>query len=162
MELADDLNAWAAAVRMLKAGMRPPVVHLATGLPKSRLRNLYQEIHGQSAPRGRVPENAARQIKNMAQAIEAMLFVRVYLNTAMDRLASENGLDSNLVMDAYRIYARTVAGDTLDVSLAWFLARDLRDGVIQIRRCQQCNSEYLHEPQSPFLRTCPLCRMRSH
>lgn len=159
----EELNAWATAIKMIKAGVRPPVVHLATGLPKARLRDLYKQTHGVPAPRGKVPGSAARQIKSVHEAMEAMLFARLYLNMLAASQSSDNGqLDSSLVIDAHNIYARTVAGVPLDVTLAWYLARDLRDGVIQVKRCKKCHTEYLYEPDSPYLRTCYLCRLRVH
>jgi len=157
-----ELNAWATAIKMIKAGVRPPVVHLATGLPQARLRELYQQVHGRPAPRGRVPLTAARQIKSVTEAMEAMLFARLYLNMAGDAGAFNGHMDSSLVIDAYHLYVRTLAGQALDVTLAWYLARDIRDGAIKVRACPKCKAEYLYEPDSPFLRTCHLCRMRIH
>ena len=157
-----ELNAWATAIKMIKAGVRPPVVHLATGLPKCRLRDLYKQTHGVPAPRGKVPASAARQIKSVNEAMEAMLFARLYLNMAGKVQPSDNGqqIDSCLVIDAHQIYAGTLAGKPVDVTLAWYLARDIRDGAIQVKRCQNCHTEFLYEPDSPYLRTCYLCRLR--
>lgn len=157
-----ELNAWATALKMIKAGVRPPVVHLATGLPQGRLRELYYHVHGRSAPRGRVPNTAAKQIRNVYEAIEAMLFARLYLNMAGDAGAFNGHMDSSLVIDAYHVYVKTLAGNALDVTLAWYLARDIRDGAIKIRTCLKCKAEYLYEPSSPFLRACHLCRLRNH
>lgn len=160
----EELNAWATAIKMIKAGVRPPVVHLATGLPKSRLRDLYKQTHGVPAPRGKVPASAARQIKSLHEAMEAMVFARLYLNMAGEMKQADHGqqMDSSLVVDAYQIYARTLACQPLDVTLAWYLARDLRDGALQVRRCQNCHTEYLYDADSPYLRTCYLCRRRDH
>jgi len=160
--VVEELNVWALAIKMIRAGVRPPVVHLATGLPKTRLRELYRQVHGCPAPRGKIPGNAARQIKSVYEAMEAMVFVRLYLDMAGDALAAGDQLDSSLVIDAYHVYVRTVAGQALDVTLAWYLARDIRDGTLKIRKCPQCQAEYLYEMDSPYLRTCHLCRLRSH
>lgn len=157
-----ELNAWATALKMIQAGVRPPVVHLATGLAKTKLRELYQEVHGRPAPRGRVPENAYRLITSVAEAMEALAFGNVYRYLAGPQPKELNQkLDSSLVLDAYQVYREKVAVKPLDVTTAWYLARDIRNGTIVFRKCRQCHTEYLYDLRSPFLRCCLLCR-RSH
>lgn len=159
IDIEKQLNAWATAIKMVRAGVRPPIVHLATGIPKNKLRALFRECHGYPPPRGRVPDSAASQITSRAMALEAMVFVKIYRNfNGHKSNNSGQTLDSSLVVDAYQTYAAIAGQAALDLSLAWYLVRDIRTGALKVRRCRRCHTEYLHDPRSPYLDRCPLCR----
>lgn len=157
-----ELNAWTTAYKMIRAGVRPPVVHLATGLAKPKLRELYQEIHGRPATRGRVPENAYRLINSKAEAMEALVFAVMYREQAGLHSSTLNQkLNSGLVLDAYEDYRGKVALAPLSLTAAWYVARDIRNGQIVFRTCRKCHLEYLYEPRSAFMRACLLCHGRN-
>ena len=154
--MVDEVSALNTAVKMIQEGIRPPVVYAATGLAKQKLRQMYQEIHGKPAIRGRVPETAHRRLKSFMAVMDATLFFRIYKDLAGHKLFRV--MDSNLMIDAYRLYKESVAVHRIDATTAWFLARDLGEKTIEIRRCRLCNNEYLYDKRSDYMQTCLLCR----
>ena len=155
--MVDEVSALNTAIKMIQEGMRPPVVHAATGLAKEKLRQMYREIHGKPAIRGRVPESAHRRCKSLVEVMDATIFFNIYRDLAGNALFRV--LDSNLVIDAFRLYKDSVAVRGIDATTAWYLARDLREKTIAIRRCLICNNEYLYDVRSDFMQNCLLCRL---
>jgi len=152
--IVQEVSAWRTAMAMIKEGLRPPIVHAATGLCRNRLRYLYRTIHGQAAMQGRVSECAYNQLRTRHQIIEGMAFYRIYQRLGGDRIYQV--LDAELIVKAYRAY-KAVAAECIDITTAWYIARDLRERVLAPRLCPVCNREYLYDPRCDHLSRCPLC-----
>lgn len=150
----EDVSSWATAQVMIGYGIRPPIVHAATGLCRNRLRNLYREIHGKSAVQGRVSEFAYHRLKTKEQVRESAVFLQFYHNMGGDVIFK--ALDHNLVMEAYKEYLDN-SKNPIDASTAWYIGRDLREGVLKTRRCKVHKIMYLYEPRSDHMLGCPLC-----
>lgn len=156
-----EVTAWNMARKMITKGLRPPIVHAATGLCRNRLRNLYQVIHGKPALQGRVSEHAYNRIKTRSQVIEGMAFYQVY-----HRLGGETifqMLDINLFLKAYEEY-ECYSSNCIDAMTAFCIARDLQErrpdlkgDVLVSRGCPECGREYLFDARSELMSRCPLC-----
>jgi len=154
--VVDEMSSWSVAAKLIKAGMRPPVVHAATGLPLKKLRRMYQQYNGESPTKGRVQEAAYRCLHKAWQALEATAYLLVYRNTGGARIWQV--LDTNLVLEAFRIYEGIASPRFIDVTKAWYLARDLRERTVEFRRCQRCGKEYLYDQRSAIIQRCLRCR----
>lgn len=140
---------------MIEEGLRPPIVHAATGLCRNRLRNLYKNIHGQSANKGKVSDYAYNRLRNLDQIIEATAFYQVYRRVGGESIFKV--LDHNTVIDAYRAYKAVSRNGVIDATTAWFIARDLREKRLEPRRCRICGGTYLFDARSDLMCRCPLC-----
>ncbi|MFA5183594.1 MAG: FlhC family transcriptional regulator, partial [Syntrophales bacterium] len=141
-------------MEMMKVGLRPPIVHAATGLCRNRLRRMYQEIHGKPAVQGRVSKYAYNRLKTKSQVMEATGYYQVY-----HRLGGEQifrGVDPVLFITAYQSY-KGCSRCGIDGTTAWLIARDLRENYLTPRRCEACGREYLYTPRSDLMNSCPLC-----
>lgn len=152
--IAQEVTAWNTAMEMTKEGLRPPIVHAATGLCRNRLRSLYRAVHGKGAVQGRVSEYAYNRLKTKNQVIEATIYYQIYYGLGGKEIFRI--LDPVLFLKAYKAY-KGYSPDCIDVTTAWFVARDLRENLLTPRRCQVCGREYLYVPRSEQMSRCPLC-----
>lgn len=151
---AQEASAWKTAFKMVRIGLPPPIVHAATGLCRNRLRDLYRYVHGKSAPQGRMSEYAYRRLRTKDQRIEGLTFFKTYYSLGGDRIFQT--LDHDLTVDAYLAY-RDVAVQEIDSITAWYIARDLRGGVLSLKLCKTCGEKYLYDPRSEMMVKCPAC-----
>jgi Flagellar transcriptional activator (FlhC) len=152
--IAQEISVWNTAKEMIRIGLRPPIVHVATGLCRNRLRNFYRVVHGRPAVQGRVSEFAYNRLKTKSQVVEAMMYCQLYYDLSGDR--AFRVIDNNLFVEAYWKYKAT-SPDGLDGTTAWYITRDLRERQLEIRRCRACGREYLFDPRSDLMSRCPLC-----
>jgi hypothetical protein len=150
-----EVTAWTTAKKMIAKGLRPPVVHAATGLCRNRLRNLYRARHGKSALQGRIAEHANNRLKSRQQVIEGLAFFQVYHRLGGDRIFQAE-LDPKLFLKAHDEY-ECYSPHCLDAQTAWAIAQDLREGMLKPRRCRDCGRMYLYDPRSDLMGGCPLC-----
>lgn len=151
---AQEVTVWTTAQKMISKGLRPPIVHVATGLCRNRLRRMYQVIHGKPAIQGRVSENAYNRLKTKNQVTEGATFYRAYHRLGGDRIFQ--ALDADLFLKAYDEY-ECYAPNCIDATTAWFIARDLHEKLLTPRRCPDCGREYLYDPRSDLMARCPIC-----
>jgi hypothetical protein len=151
--IAQELTNLNTAMKMIKAGLRPSLVHAATGLSKKRLRSMYRSEHGKAGVQGRVSEYACNRLKTRNQVIEATAFYQFY---CVNGDSIFRVLDFEMVDEAYQTYMAVSPGP-IDFTTAWYIARDLRENVLTPRRCQACRRTYLHDPRSDQMLRCPLC-----
>jgi hypothetical protein len=152
--ITQEVTAWNTAMKLIAEGLRPPIVHAATGVSRNRLRSLYQALHGKPAAQGRVPEYAYNRIKTKNQVIEATAFYQIYHQHGGDQIF--RALDHNLVIEVYQAY-KAISSNRIDFTSAWYIARDLRENVLTPKRCRTCERMYLYDPRSDQMTRCPLC-----
>jgi len=151
---AQEVLAWNTAKVMIEEGLRPPIVHAATGLCRNRLRSLYRQLHGKSAVQGRTSEFAFNRLKTREQVRESAVFLQFYHDLGGDQIFEV--LDHDLVMEAYRTY-KDASPNHIDGTTAWYIARDLRESVLKTHRCRNCGRMFLYEPRSDYMIRCPIC-----
>jgi len=152
--IAQEISAWSTAMEMIKVGLRPPIVHAATGICRNRLRSAYRAVHGKPAVQGRVSEHAYNRLRTKSQVIEATTYYQIYYSLGGDRIFQV--LDNHLFIEAYQKY-KAIAPDSIDGTTAWYIARDLRENILTARRCQTCGRIYLYDPRSEQMTRCPSC-----
>lgn len=151
-----EVLAWNTAKVMIEEDIRPPIVHAATGLCRTRLRSLYREMHGKPAVQGRVSEFAFNRLKTREQVRESAIFLIFYHNLGGDQIFEI--LDHDLVMEAFKNYKyASPHSHFIDATTAWYIARDLREMTLQTQRCKSCKGMYLYEPRSDYMIRCPIC-----
>lgn len=151
--IAREISEMNLAVEMIKEGMRPPIVHAATGICRNRIRQLYRSINGKPAPQGRVAEHAFSRLNSKKKVIEGATFYQVYHNHCGDRIFRI--LDPKLFLEAYRVYK--AVSRSVDITTAWCIARDLREKVLTPRQCRACGRTYLYDRRSDRMVRCPRC-----
>ncbi len=154
--MLEEVAAWETALKMIKEGIRPPIVHVATGLSKIKLRLVYQQVHGIPPAKGPVRRYAYRCFTKAWQVLEATAYFKVYRTMGGDCIWRI--LNSNLVIDAYITYKQTAAVRIIDATTAWYVARDVREALIQIKNCPYCGQEILYDFRSDYMRRCYHCR----
>jgi Flagellar transcriptional activator (FlhC) len=157
--IAQEVGEWNVAMQLIAEGLTPPIVHAVTGLCRIRLRNLYRDIHGKAAVKGRRSKYAYNRLKTRNQVIEGTTYFQMYHGLGGERIFHD--LDPDLVLSAYREYKGLSAKNRIDFVTAWYIARDLRenlgDNILTPRLCQVCDREYLYDPRSDLMTRCPLC-----
>jgi hypothetical protein len=157
--IAQEVGDWNVAMRLIYEGLTPPIVHAVTGLCRNRLRNLYRDIHGKGAVKGRCAKFAYNRLKTRTQVMEGTTYFQVYHNLGGDRIF--RALDPDLVLSAYREYKGISGPNQIDFITAWYIARDLRENlgenILTAKHCEVCERKYLYDPRSDLMRRCPLC-----
>lgn len=145
------------AERLIRKGMRLPLIHSMTGVCLSRLRKLHQEINGNSAPPGRTPKYAHALIKNREQALEAAKFISFYhISNYGNGTGGCGVMNPEVLLESFILYAETTK-TPLNINRAWLIIRDLENGQLRSRRCNKCGIIYLHTHENEALQACPMC-----
>ncbi|MFP4280072.1 MAG: FlhC family transcriptional regulator [Halochromatium sp.] len=155
------------ALALIVRRARLSIVHWETRIARDALRALYREVHGEPAPSGQLPTAGGAAITTRHGQLCASVFVLFYQH--LQRACSgAGGLDRRSRSIAAMIQAHDLAQlllgpkNSLEMTLCWMLARDLRMGSARLRPCPQCQIRYLVTEQGRFDQGCPLCaRYRS-
>jgi hypothetical protein len=154
----DGNTNWQIANHLLNSGMRLTLIHALTGVCSSRLRYLYKSKTGESAPPGRMPNQAQALIRNRKQALEAAMFINYY-DMVSRRLGNSGGcrvMDAKVMAEAYDLYVGMTA-TPMDITAASCIIRDVADGRLTVRRCSGCGMIYVYAWANEALHTCPMC-----
>jgi len=156
-----DLERLELAVALLRRKTRVSIVHHETGVSRAKLRVLYRELHGRSAPSGQIPMIGGATIQTRAQQVHAGLFAALY--TRYGGPSTTRQLDIHAVIAAHDLYLSMVPREPqVDFNTAWVIARDLRVGTSELRTCSACEAPYLVASASRLAPTCPLCVLHTH
>jgi len=151
-----DIEQLELAVELLRRNARISIVHQQTGVSRSRLRALYRELHGRSAPSGQIPAIGGATIQTRARQVHAGLFAALY--ERYGGAATTRRIDIRAVIAAHDLYRAMAPGQAqVDFNAAWVIARDLRVGTSELRTCSTCEAPYLLASASRLAPTCPLC-----
>lgn len=158
-QVATNITIWQIAERMTRNNMRPPLVRTATRLSLSALRDLWHSIHGERPPKGMLPDHSLSLLRRHRQVIHGSLFFSAYYALGGEGIFLS--ADNEVLLSAYDTYQTTVesmdARPVIDMTTAWYIARDLRTGMLEKAYCRTCRTHYLYSPQSPLLHDCPFC-----
>jgi hypothetical protein len=156
-----ELESWRLAEELIRRGARPPIVQACTDLATGALRRLYTEIHGKGPPNGPFPFNSYRLLAKYRDVVHGNLFLLLYLGKGGTAIFDQICLPA--LLDAHDEYCRHVEHmgqqDILSFSSAWFIARDLRTGLLETRTCPSCRTKHLYCTQVASLINCPFCRL---
>ena len=155
------------ALALIVRRARLSIVHWETRVARDALRALYREVHGEPAPSGQLPTAGGAAITTRHCQLCASVFALLYrhlqrASSGADR--EDRRLRSIEAMIHAHDLAQRLLGpkNSLEMTLCWMLARDLRVGSARLRSCAQCGIQYLITEQGRFDQGCPLCaRYRS-
>jgi hypothetical protein len=157
VSLLTELDALLLARELIARRARVSIVHLETGVSRGRLRQLYRELHGHSAPCGQLPAIGCAAIQTRRTQLHASLLARAYERIGGPSVYRTLDIRSVIAAhDVYRLLARRAAPE-IDFTAAWVIARDLRVGASQLCRCPRCEVHYLVSENSRTAPTCPVC-----
>ena len=106
MSLPDEKTRLDLAIRLLRRRARISIAHQETGFSRNRLRALYRELHGRSAPSGQLPAIGCAAIQVRRQQVHASLFARLYERLGGDAVYQR--LDIQAVLAAQDLYCHLI------------------------------------------------------
>lgn len=148
------------AEEMIKRGARPPIISATLDLSKDMVRGLWKDIHGVSPKKGMCPNNSVHKLKSRSVAVHANIFFLVYARRGKDVLSTAEPENIIRAFDAYCDSLKyTHMTPLLDFTTAWYIARDLRSSILNVKNCRKCRVNFLFSVENPSLRSCPYCYM---
>jgi hypothetical protein len=152
------------AVALIARRTRVSIVHQETDIARDALRALYREMHGRSAPSGQLPAPGGAAITTRRGQLRATLFALLYRQFSPHGGSAGRACDAAKPIDAVIAahdagQALAGAANSLDMTGAWAIARDLRAGAARLLPCHRCTVLYLVADHSRFDRTCPVCAL---
>ncbi|MFE8032324.1 FlhC family transcriptional regulator [Thiohalocapsa marina] len=155
------------ALTLIVRRARLSIVHWETGIARDALRALYREVHGEPAPSGQLPTAGGAAITTrhgqLCASVFALAYRRFLQAPSQARWLDPKWRSLEGVIQAHDLALSLLgAAHSLEMTLCWTLARDLRVGSARLRSCPQCEIQYLVTEQGRFDQGCPLCaRYRS-
>lgn len=160
-----DLRRIDRAKRLLILGVRPHLAAYTMGLPQTTVMAWHQQLTGARSNRGPLPQGAASYILNREDARRISIFAALY---SMDNSA-DDALSVDHLIATLELYNRLYADAPIDGTLGWMTARELDSqriapsgaldsGIITLKYCPSCRSDYVYLLRSPRLRKCPFCK----
>lgn len=158
-QMASNITEWQLAERMIQFGMRPPLVSATTRLPLTALRDLWHTIHGQRPPSGLLPDNSLGLLRRYRHVVHANLFFAIYYKSAGE--VAFKTANNGTVLSAYESYLELVKqmemAPVIELTAAWYIARDLRSQILEKHYCRKCKVHYLYSLQLDLTHHCPFC-----
>ena len=155
------------ALALIVRRARLSIVHRETRIARDALRALYREVHGVPAPSGQLPTAGGAAITTrhcqLCASVFALAYRRLLLAPSGADWPERQWRSIEAMIQAHDL-AQMLLGpkNSLEMTLCWMLARDLRSGSAHLRPCPQCEIQYLVTVQGRFDQGCPLCaRYRS-
>lgn len=151
---------WIIAEAMIQRGARPPIVTSTVDISRENVRSLWHDIHGTKPPQGLCPFNCLSKIQTHTAVMHANIFYLVYARRGQEVMRTA---DPEHIIAAYDSYFDTITRSddkpALEFSTAWYIARDLRTLLLEVKYCRQCRLHYLYHPEVSVMQQCPYCRM---
>ncbi|AJF08179.1 FlhC family transcriptional regulator [Geoalkalibacter subterraneus] len=158
-QIVKDISVWQVAEQMIVRGARPPIVIASTNLPRDAVRDMYYSIHGKRPPSGLLPDSSLNVIKKVIHASQATIFYHCYRKVAeADIFKTSPARDVLRGFDFYQKVCGAGCTESIDFSVAWFIARDLRTRNIETKYCPKCGMDYLFSLTNSLLHSCPFCK----
>ena len=142
------------AIKLVKYGVRAPIVEILTDVPSGLSNQLWREIHARPSPPGRFPDSVANCLTNLALAAEAAAFVSIY--NATDRRNTKYANAPDLIK-AITVMRYALPNARIDSNVLYYAIRDTRSGLVRYRHCTHCNSSFIQCPSKKHTRNCPFC-----
>ena len=142
------------AIKLVKFGLRAPIVEILTDVPAGLSNQLWREIHAHPSPPGRFPDSVANCLTSPVLAAEAAAFVSIY--NAIDRRSARYANAPDLIK-AITVLRNTLPNAKIDSNVLYYVIRDIRSGLVRYRHCTHCNSYFIHCPSKKHTRNCPFC-----
>jgi predicted Zn-ribbon and HTH transcriptional regulator len=150
-----------SATKLVREGMRLPLVHAMTGVAWRSLRKIWQDTYGETAPLpGRLPGNTLSYIKYGQTSLLLSTLVAVYL-TVEKRANPQTASQAEMFIQTWesrKLFAKS--GMAIDINAAWYAIRDVKAGLVSWGRCKQCKATYIFDTGFRETSKCPYCGER--
>lgn len=160
-QVSTNISDWQIAEKMMQMGMRPPLVSATTRLPLTVLRNLWQSIHGKRPPSGLLPDNSLGLLRRYRHVVHGNLFFSIYFKMAGESIFKT--ANNATILAAYETYLEMVKQmemvPLIELTAAWYIARDLRSQILEKHYCRKCKVPYLYSLQLDLTHHCPFCNL---
>lgn len=143
----------------IKRGARVPIVKAQfPHIPDNPIRELYFSIHGQISRRGLTPESTLTMNKSHDQVLHANTFLNIYKSVGGKEIYET--LNAETIIEAYDQYKALNLEEkgSLGFLAVWYIARDIRSKIIEVKYCRKCGVEHLYALVDPRWHNCPFCR----
>lgn len=142
--------------RLCEIGARPPVIEaLLPAAPDALIRSQWQAIQQKTPPKGRLPILIDWYFSNYQVKLQSSYIVAIFKRTNMADVHYVDGY-----ITSYEKYLEVFDNPALSFDRTWYLIRALSAQLITTVTCNECGSEYIHNPHSQIdHRTCPCCRV---
>jgi hypothetical protein len=147
-----SINNYLLAYRLIKLGLRPPIVRYLTDLSWRATTDLWLAIHGRPKAGGKLPESVFRYMINFVAAANISSFAAMHIKffPNQTRLGAEELLIS---------YTEFISIDpSFDINVAYRVVMDLCVGIVALRKCPNCMASYVSSKEHYITKKCPFCR----
>ncbi|HCT5077016.1 TPA: regulator [Vibrio cholerae] len=165
-----SLSRWVKARHMVLAGYITKIIILETGLTYKQVRRLYAELeycgYDVKDKKSRTFRGGATLIHSQTSKIQASLLMQLYSNLGGEKV--KRSVDISALNKAFRMYhaiRKEVPGmkggkwEPFDITDAWCLASELRNGEAMIEHCEQCQCTFFTSINQRTCVECPFCRV---
>ena len=159
MQKPDNLRSLAIAHALAERGARTSVIELLAGITQGHARAVIRNVTGDDPRSGLLPVCSSTLISSRRRHSEASVAAGIL---DLFRAHNKNGLSADgiiLTYDTYSMLNSTFHGSLKPLSITelFVLARDLRLGSTELRRCQVCLSKWLYCSDATTYCECPHC-----
>ena len=142
------------ASKLIRIGLRAPIVDALTDLPIGQSNALWRELHGKASPPGRFPNSVANCLTSAVTATDAAMFVSIY--QSIDRRKSDYANAPDF-LKAFAVFSHIVNNKAVDSNVLYYAIRDVSSGVVKIVPCPTCKAGFIYCPSKKLTRNCPFC-----
>ena len=138
MALCDYATKISESTQLIRLGARARLVSQLTGLEKTTVKRLYQQVCGQPSPAGQMPFSDAWYRDNDRRMLHATLVWRLHRRLARTRRGA-----ARVLIDLFEAYTQLAPEPLLDITRTAFVPQLVTMGTWHERRCESCNMPYL-------------------
>lgn len=156
---SNSLASLSIAHALAERGARTSVIEVLAGITQGQARAVIREVTGRDPRSGLLPVCSATLISSRRRHAEASIGAVV-----LDIFGAHNKhcISAEGIITAYDTYMMMnndvhVAPKPLSITEMFILARDLRIGSTEIRKCQVCWSKWLYCSDATLYCECPHC-----
>jgi len=157
-QIAKSLNDLILINEFIQRGARVPVLKAQfPHIPENPIREMFFSVHGRISRRGLTPDSTLTIIKYLDQILHANTFFSIYRSIGGNEIFhTVNSANFTKAYDQYLSINREDE-ETLDLTSAWYIARDLRAKILYVKSCHACGIERLYATKDNWL-NCPFCK----
>jgi hypothetical protein len=153
-----NVDEYKYAEKMIYYGVRPPIVW--TNFPRLNIRGLcalWKKIQKKPVPSGLMPSSVVSLLSTPLDCVQAHYFLKIYEDISTKNVSKS--IDIPALISAYEIFVAIVSSSDINLTTAWYIARDYRIKILHKIICKKCKLEYLVHDQprmkSKVLKDCP-------
>ncbi len=158
------------AHELAQRGARTSVIEILAGVTQAQARQVIREVSGADPRSGLLPLCAATMISTRRRHAEASIAASFYdiFKISDDPSISARALieswDTYMLVSGHEDQAKEQCASRrrhISITEMYVLARDMRIGAAEVRRCQVCFSRWLYCVEATRYTECPHCRLLS-